>query len=45
MSLYLTRWQFAFTSISYFLFIPITIGLALMRHPIRVGGHLLARLG
>ena len=45
MSLDLTRWQFAFTSINRILFIPITIGLALMQHPVRVGDHLLARLG
>src|SRR3984957_16610874 len=30
MSLDLARWQFAFTSINHFLFIPITIGLAFL---------------
>jgi cytochrome bd-type quinol oxidase subunit 1 len=30
MSLDLARWQFAFTSVSHFLFIPITIGLAFL---------------
>jgi hypothetical protein len=45
MSLDLTRWQFAFTSINHFLFVPIAIGLALMQHPVRVGDRLLARLG
>jgi cytochrome d ubiquinol oxidase subunit I len=30
MSLDLARWQFAFTSVNHFLFIPITIGLAFL---------------
>ena len=39
MSLDLARWQFAFTSINHFLFIPITIGLAFLTALLQTAWH------
>jgi cytochrome bd-type quinol oxidase subunit 1 len=39
MSLVLARWQFAFTSVNHFLFIPITIGLAFLTALLQTAWH------
>ena len=39
MSLDLARWQFAFTSVNHFLFIPITIGLAFLTALLQTSWH------
>jgi cytochrome bd ubiquinol oxidase subunit I len=39
MSLDLARWQFAFTSINHFLFIPVTIGLAFLTALLQTSWH------
>jgi cytochrome bd-type quinol oxidase subunit 2 len=39
MSLDLARWQFAFTSVNHFLFIPITIGLAFLTALLQTAWH------
>jgi cytochrome d ubiquinol oxidase subunit I len=39
MSLVLARWQFAFTSINHFLFVPVTIGLAFLTALLQTAWH------